>query len=72
MWCKFTLGEDAAKRFGHHSQLIKALWASEAQGYLPGLIVALVKILQGLLKLGLRNRQTVAVTGMKSPQWMSL
>ena len=61
----------AAKRFGHRLQLIETLWAGQAQGHLPGLVKPLIEILQRLLKLGLWQRQAVAIAGMKRPQWMS-
>ncbi|MCY1444971.1 hypothetical protein D9M71_614650 [compost metagenome] len=47
-----ALGNDVAKCFGQLPQLIKALGAGKAQGHLSGLVIALEKILQGLLELG--------------------
>ncbi|MNO88547.1 hypothetical protein D3C76_800010 [compost metagenome] len=47
-----AIGNDVAERFGQQPQFIKALGAGKAQGHLSGLVIALEKILQGLLELG--------------------
>ena len=67
----FAHGNRRAETQRHLLQLFDALRAGQAQRHLPGLIKPLMEILQRLLKLRLRQRQAVAVAGMKAAQRMS-